>query len=714
MSDTRIVKDQADSWARELTLSRLLDETRDQTGLLEKIAGVKASDTRATRKLEESADDAADALSETADSARKAKIEADRAAAKARERERKEEEDHYLRQRREDQYRRSLNDLKNNLNSVSTATPATLWSGLGDRMAVFGGNLRATNGRFSALGGSVTRLSQVMAGASFVFGALTAMVDPYRQLVETGNLFEGSAVRFSIAALESGLGLQQFTRIATQYSETVSAVGGQAYADSIRIFRESSRQAGYYGMSMDELAEAQTRHMSYLRESGLLFYMTAQQQRDATSDYLKELTAVSVLQGRQRRQLEEEQRRAQRRAQIQLVLEQVRRTEGEEAARAIEQRYGTMVTRVGQTAADVAFAQQFGLGGPTQEEARKLGVSGLLEPAMAGVDFRNQSSVEHYIGRFQEAALNIPLERLGTLALAARRDTMAAAAARELAEGEDSIFRRARAERAGPDALGRRAQAEAARRGEIIDQTTTDVITAQNRGRESINYLASAAIRSADSLGLLSTVARAAATAGDIAAGGASALANMAGPALGLAGLGLGGVALLRARSAATAGLAALPSMGALGGAPTVPGIPGTAGRSLLGMTGGKALGGAGLGLAGAGLGALATGAGYGTLGGALSGAGMGAGLGMIAGPWGAALGGVLGGLAGAFGLLGGGEAAPAGAAPAPDMTSSMSRINTTLIEQLGETGAIVRRLDMLISAVNNSNRPVVRAIQQN
>jgi hypothetical protein len=88
----------------------------------------------------------------------------------------------------------------------------------------------------------------------------------------------------------------------------------------------------------------------------------------------------------------------------------------------------------------------------------------------------------------------------------------------------------------------------------------------------------------------------------------------------------------------------------------------------------------------------------------------MGAGLGMMLGPWGALLGGALGGAAGYFGLLGGGDAAPAagGGAPSAEMVAfrdTMVRMDSSMAQvaqHLGPGGTVENKLNELIGAVNN------------
>jgi hypothetical protein len=590
-------------WAKDSTLNRLVGLSDEQVGLLEKIAGTSRRSQLDTRNTQTQVNNLADATEDAAKATKQYGEALDKNEEKLRDIQNKASErarKQYLRESVDrDNVSRSVGDLRNSMNNLSrtASSPSSAFEALTDKMAVFGGRLSEKTGALKGAGTAVTMFSRALTAASFAFGVLSGISDPYRKMVDSGLLFEGSAVRFARSAYDSGLNLEQFSRIAGQYSQTVSAVGDQAYSQSIKRFRDSSQQFGYYGMNMEELADAQTRYMNEMRISGTLFNMSAQEQDQATENYLKNLTAVSVLTGRQRRSLEEEQAKATRRAQIALTIERIRRTEGDVAADAIKAQYGELVNLRGQTVADVAFAGQFNLGGPTREEARELGPSGLLESAMSAVNFRDPESVRRFSERNAQAVSRIPTDLLGNLAIGARFGGGASEAARALGEGEDNLFTRARTTLAGPQAEPRAAQADAARRGQIIDRLTERTLTAQVRTAEAMNSLKSAALGAAEQLGVLRAVAEAAAAAASVASGGAGFLSGatntLGGSAAVLGVLGGGAAIGLIVKSMLTG--AAVRSIGTMI-APALPAM-----SSVFGKAAGAVAGGAGSVLSGAG-----------------------------------------------------------------------------------------------------------------
>ena len=693
-------------WAREVTLGKLLDQAESQTGLLSAIAKSRNIDISkirvATKKIEEDLNDAGDLFNDTAKKVQSFQQENERAARRQREEEEKALRDKYEREGRD--YRnlqRSVGSLRDGLGKLQRATPSSAFDLLTEKTAIFGGRLTEDGKKAGAV---LTGFSRALAVAGFAFGALTSITDAFRPMVESGLLFEGSAVKFARAAYDSGLGLEQFTRIAGQYSQTVSAVGEQAYSDSIKRFRDSSRQFGYFGMNSAELADAQTRYMEIMRESGTLFYMTAQQQEAATTSYLTELTKLSVLQGRSRKQLEEEQARARRKAQIALTIERIRQTEGDTVANEVLKNYGKVVSESGESFADLAFAGQFNLGGPTREEAAALAPSGLLAQAMAPVDFRSAQSTDVYNQNALQAVRNIPTDVLDQLARQARYGGPASAAAKFLGEGERSMLIRAR-----PRSDRVIAAADAAGRGQIVDKQTTDILAAQVAATESMNNLKSAALGAADSLGIFTTVAKIAAIGGTLGAEATGFLSGAVGSTVGAAGT-IGTALLMRRLLSGGAGAAALrtPAMPTGFLPPATPAVGGGSalGGALLGgtkaiaggsMLGGLLSGGTEYAQSGNFAKSLFVGGGslIGGLFGGIGGSALAPGLGTIAGGIGGSIVGEQAGRA-LYSSIFGPDATPgtpAGAATAPAASADFGARFDQLAQRLGRQGPIVIEL---------------------
>lgn len=707
------------AWAREVTMQRLLEQAQDQTSALNVLANVApkakkeaAEASRSLKDLSKGTDEYLDTLEDVVKAERK------------RERERSLEQE--LINLKNRKYRESMDDLRENLSTLSrsASSPSDAFNLLTDKLNVFGGRLSEKDGKLRLSGIAIQGFTKALAAASFAFGALAGITDPYRSMVESGLLFEGSAVRFARNALDSGLNLQQFSRIAGQYSETVANLGEGAYAQSIKQVRDVAQQFGYFGMSMDEFAEAQTRYQDGLRQTGILQLSTQSQIDAATTPYLQNLTALSVLHGKQRKTIEQEQQQAARQAQVRAVIAKVTREQGVDAGRRLQEQYGTAVTNMGLVAATSAFAQQYYGGGPTQAEARVLGPTGLQQvlPRFGGSDAEFQSGIE----RFRGAAANLAGSDISM------QYGLSSRAGGTLAGSADALFETI--ERAMPGIVGPRAgeqrdRVQAVREGRVMDRLTERTLTTQVRAAEAMNSLKSAALGAAEQLGILRGVAEAAAAAAGAASAGGGMLSGATGSFGGAALVGggllagylipkiLGGIAL---RAGAGSLLSrfrapATPTNASMFGPP----VPGTAGGAAgrMGMLGrmgsmGGLLGTAG-GVAGVGLGGYQAATGESRadrmmgIGGALaSGALTGA---MLGGVPGAVIGGVLGGgsalLANMFanGNQPAGTPAPSPTAPAAPQMSSL--MNT----YWGETSLIIQTLNRIdtkmATVVNNTNR---------
>lgn len=373
MSETRIDTNQANSWAQEVTLEKLYREALGQTGLLKKIAGVSGDAARAARETSDSIEDlgdrastAADALDDAAAAAERARkaeeARAQRALEQSREDDRKRREEQYERERREWQYRQSLQDLRNNLNAVSTATPASLWNNLGDRLAVMGGNMTATGGASQMLGKTLTGLSKAATIASFALGAFSAGMDPFRQMLAAGIAFGGSVEQMQVQVGRTGLSLQDFSRIALEYSQQISGIGDRSFAGLVRTVQDTTREFGRYGQSIPAQAESIGAFVEILASGGRLYMMTEEQRAAATTSYLREQSALTRLTGISRKRLEDEQKAFAAQANVDLAIRAMRARgdiAGADQLLAIGQHFGgvvgpEMATAISQMAMGVA------------------------------------------------------------------------------------------------------------------------------------------------------------------------------------------------------------------------------------------------------------------------------------------------------------------------------------------------------------------------
>jgi hypothetical protein len=723
MSETRIDANQAGSWAQEITLKRLYDEARDQTGLLEKLAGTRAADLRVARDAAEGLTDVADAAEDITDAlddatraarraAREAQSRSREEAERARESDRLQRELQYERERREYSYRQSLNDLRTNLNAVSTATPASLWTSLGDRMAVLGGAMSETGGKSRLLGGSLTALSRVVAVATVAFAYYRDGFQTLTNMTEAGVLFNGSVEQMRQSVGRTGLSLQDFSRMVNQFGQVIGGVGEQSYARNIRQVQDLTRQFGRYGQSFEQQAESVTVFFDMLRSGGQIFMMTEQQRSRAAADYIAQTTALTRLTGRQRRQIEQEQSQVMMQAEVDLAIREMRARGDTQGAETMQQMVRTLTATLGPEMGLGVAAMQMGIVPRNQDLRRLMYTTGMGESVqgmvgqmrtMTPAQMTQQS--EAIFRRMSEDPQLLGMLRVGATA-GGSMEGAARLMSRMFQERGDRLIQ---AERTGE--MPAMLEVMAGTRG-ILNEAATGFAQVTGDVQRAMGDLRATVASLTEQFNVFGLAFPALANI----TGGAMGITNMiygmsqslSGAAL-LAGGGLGAVLGARALGRGASGL-----VRGLGAPPAVPGMASSAGAARPGM--GPMRGGL-AGVAGMGAGYLAGSMGAPTwASGALTGAGTGAMIGSIIPGIGTGIGAALGAaLGGAYGYFGqeGTATAVAGGTQMPDMTASMNRLNTTMSQGLGPDGSVVRALMDLKSAIENSERAVVTAIRQ-
>lgn len=727
MSETRIVDSQANSWAKEVTLDKLYREARDQTALLEKISGTRAADLRSARRTAENIEDLGDRASTTADAlddaanaaerARKAEeARAQRALDRSREDDRKRREEQYERERREYQYRQSLNDLRSNLNAVSTATPASLWNNLGDRLAVMGGNMSSAGGASRILGASLTGLSRVVAVASLGFSYYKDGFQTLTSMTEAGVLFNGSVEQMRQSIGRTGLSLQDFSRVVGQYSQVIGGVGEQSYARNLRQVQDLTRGFGRYGQTLEQQAESVTAFFDMMRSGGQIFMMTEQQRSRAAADYIAQTTALTRLTGRQRRQIEQEQQQVMMQAEVDLAIREMRARGDTQEANRMEEMVRIFTANLGPEIGLGVAAMQMGIT-PRNQDVRRLiyttGIAEEIQRLMASAASPEQitQAVQSTYRRLGESPEILGMMRVGVTA----GGSMEGAGRLLVRMFQERGDRLVQAGRTGE--MENMLEVMAGRRG-ILDQAATGFAQVTGDVQRAMGDLRATIAGLTEQFRIFSLAFPALAGATGAGTGLTNLLFGMTQSLPGAALLAGGAYAGYRGLSALSRGTAGMFSRGPMapGVFPTPPGalpLPGGAGVSRTGLLRGGVYGAAGMGA-----GYLASSLGAPTwASGALSGAGTGAAIGAMFGPAaplatlaGAAIGGIIGGVSSYFG---GGEAAPAPAGAAPDLGNNMARLNAVMTDGLGPGGAIATRIDLLIAAVNNSSAAIVRAVRE-
>ncbi len=708
------------AWAREVTLNRLVQLTDQQNDLLSAMAKVDRKDNLDTKETQKSVDkltnstsSLTDALGDNEDAVKKSA-----AAQKA-----------YSRSLKDAGHLESINDLRNSMNrlSRSTSSPADAFEVLTDKMAVFGGRLTEKTGSLNLAGRAVQSFTKALTVASFSLGAFAAGMDPFRQMLDSGISFGGSLEQMNVVIGRTGLGLQEFTNIALQYSEQIGGIGANNFSDLVRSVQDTTREFGRYGQTPQAQAESIAAFTEILSSGGRLYSMSVDELKDSTNAYLREQSALTSLTGKNRKRLEEEQKRAAARAEADLAIRAMRARGDTQGADALQQ-LRDRATAIGGESMGIAAVQE-ATGRTTTEKGVRdmLATSGQYEAFRAMVSQFRTSSPEQIEAGMRQIGAGIQTPQfMDTMSRQAGTTGLGGA----IAQTTSTFLRSMDRFMSGTPEQVETAMGVARGTRGVLDPATTAYQQYAGDLARTTGNLRSTIFTITQQLQIFSTALPALAGAtgvlSSVTGGLASFVGQGVGEALTVAGLlGAGymvkGMLARRAITAAAGTAATSFRPPALPPASIVPGA-GTAGGAAgrMGMLGNVArMGGIGVGLGGLGGGAYlaASGesrasrlAGIGTsaAGGALTGAMIGSmipGLGTVVG---AGLGAGLGGMTGLMANLYGTRDQQSVVAPSPAGPAA-SQMSSLMNTYWGETSLIMLALNRIenltAKVVNNTNR---------
>ena len=698
-------------WAKESTLSRLLTEAGNQTGLLEKISGVKVTELRNLKKTDENLGKLGDKVidvNEALDDSVKNRVKTDR------------------------ELRDSVQDLRYSMSNYSRQISSMVTSSANPMRQL----PSAIEGVTSGLA-VLTRGSRIASASILALGAVAAKVverfiegaESYRGMMQSGIMFNGSVNQMIQSVRSAGVSIEDAGQILGEFSQAIQAVGEQKFFQNIE---NSSRLFARLGMTQTEGMRSMAELDEMRRLSGLA-YMQSDEDRTRTNEELVTLMqSQATLTGISVRRQREESRRVQQSEKLRFLQAGMSREqlEAQEQAR-------TRMVSMGMSADLIEATIIEGMTGVASRQ------SALARTTLGPEYERMIAAVQE--GRYADIGTLQQRESIGRVATEFAQQQRGVAFAPSEAgrmmvtqvvgarEANVPIFQ------AGPgreaDLARRREMSQRILRGEeVMDEATRGYFNTVNQTAVAMGRAEALVMRLADPVitGLMSSLSGLSTYINNMI-GGAAGLSNTAlySGLLGAAGVGLagavGGSRLLQMfRGGAVPGAGVMTPLVPTAGA-TAPGVGAGVGAGAgavargLGMIGGL---GRGLGVAGGALG-LGAGAyqastaqdfgsrmmGVGTT--ALSGAAMGAMFGVP----GAIIGGAAGLGVGLLSNLFGGGGAAGGAAGTPAVTAGGSGefgLNTTQMrtiaqEYWGPDGAIATALRQLIDINNQVERNTAR-----
>jgi hypothetical protein len=538
----------------------------------------------------------------------------------------------------------------------------------------------------------------------------------FQAMASTGVTFGGSLEKMQEMVGRSGLKLEEFQGIVGQFGTTISGVGEEKFVKLVRGVQDSTREFGLYNQTLSQQGESVAFFLDMLAKGGSAYGMSTEMQREGAVKYVRELTALTELTGKDRKEIQARQKAAAEDAAIMLRIRTLRKTNPEEAARleanksVIAGQFGEM----GPAMARIAVGMQMGLM-PSDPQARAMMSMGELMPSMTalsrGLTTGTTEDTMRLVQQVQTALTEGPgAERLQIQAQQGGPYAGGAEMfAKMLPEAE-----RAQAAAARPGGMERILNIFSGRGGNLDRATTAMQKVTMDTARITGDFKA-ALYAATQQLGLFTKVLEPLAAATGAGAGAANSFYGMAASGMSGAASALAtgaAVALMPKLLASTALKAAIPRLLGGGGLGLTSMLGSTGmmsglmqGASTMGGLGrGRLIGAGGLGVAG-GLGGAYLGSKVGLdgwLGGALGGAATGALAGIGAGPGGILAGALLGGLVGGITGYGTSSASAAEAKPGEQTgdASSVLQDSTALVEMQASSTSYVSAMAALVSRV--------------
>lgn len=129
-------------------------------------------------------------------------------------------------------------------------------------------------------------------------------IDRYRELNKVGQTFQGSLLDMQIAAAEARVPLEEFTKMVTQSSTVIAAIGVKSFTQLGVTLRQNLRQFGELGMTTSELNDFVGEYMKTQEAYGNLTKFSSESAGRAMKSLAIETQKVSELTGKNKDQLQ--------------------------------------------------------------------------------------------------------------------------------------------------------------------------------------------------------------------------------------------------------------------------------------------------------------------------------------------------------------------------------------------------------------------------
>ena len=162
------------------------------------------------------------------------------------------------------------------------------------------------------LGGFGLALGLASTAITSFMGKISEAGDQYLELYNRGQTLSGSLADLWINSGKAGMTLADYTNALSEYSEVMKSLstttqrGDELFFDMAKQIRQTTYQMGNYGLGIGEINDYLGDYLETLRLSGHLENINTSRQRMAVQDYIVQLTELSAITGKHRKQIMDE------------------------------------------------------------------------------------------------------------------------------------------------------------------------------------------------------------------------------------------------------------------------------------------------------------------------------------------------------------------------------------------------------------------------
>jgi methyl-accepting chemotaxis protein len=176
----------------------------------------------------------------------------------------------------------------------------------------------------------------------FAAGEVAQLAEHYQKAVAMGLTFNGSLFEMSQAAHEAGLTVAEMVGLMDQNQAVVSAYGAKQMAFMTGSARAAMRDAGMFGMTMQEANKHFTDYLDTQRILDSRERMSTEAMSASFANLVENSTALARITGKQRDEVLQNMMKTKKQGDVSLTASLIRDRRGEKAAKTFSDTLGTL------------------------------------------------------------------------------------------------------------------------------------------------------------------------------------------------------------------------------------------------------------------------------------------------------------------------------------------------------------------------------------